>query len=96
MSGPRGSRPRVPHDQRYTSAYPFGAVCPARGVGAALVLPGVNIAAMNLHLAEISSQVALGAHAVITLDGAAGIDRAAASSSPTTSACCPCRRMRRS
>jgi len=34
------------------------------------VLPGVNIAAMNLHLAEISSQVALGAHAVITLDGA--------------------------
>lgn len=66
----RGSRPRAPHDQRYTSAYLFGAVCPARGVGAALVLPGVNIAAMNLHLAEISSQVALGAHAVITLDGA--------------------------
>ena len=45
-------------------------ICPARGVGAALVLPGVNIAAMNLHLAEISSQVAPGAHAVITLDGA--------------------------
>jgi transposase len=34
------------------------------------VLPHVNIAAMNLHLAEISFQVALGAHAVITLDGA--------------------------
>lgn len=41
------SRPRAPHDQRYTSACLFGAVCPARGVGAALVLPGVNIAAMN-------------------------------------------------
>ena len=41
----RGSRPRAPHDQRYVSAYLFGAVCPARGVGAALVLPHVNIAA---------------------------------------------------
>ncbi len=66
----RGSRPRAPHDQRYTSAYLFGAVCPARGVGAALVLPGVNTAAMNLHLAEVSAQVTPGAHAVITLDGA--------------------------
>jgi len=66
----RGSRPRAPHDQRTTSALLFGAVCPARGVGAALVLPGVNIAAMNLHLAEISSQIAPGAHAVITPGGA--------------------------
>jgi len=55
---------------RTTSAWLFGAVCPARGVGAALVLPGVNIAAMNLHLAEISSQAAPGAHAVMTLAGA--------------------------
>jgi len=64
----RGSRPRAPHDQRYVSAYLFGAVCPARGVGAALVLLHVNIAAIDLHLAEISSQIAPGAHAVITLD----------------------------
>jgi transposase len=34
------------------------------------VLPTVSTEAMNLHLAEISSQVAPGAHAVITLDGA--------------------------
>ncbi len=66
----KGSRPRAPRDQRYDWAYLFGAVCPARGVGAALVLPFVNTEAMNLHLAEISTQVALGAHAVITLDGA--------------------------
>ena len=32
----RGSRPRQPADQRYESAYLFGAICPARGVGAAL------------------------------------------------------------
>jgi hypothetical protein len=34
------------------------------------VLLFVNTAAMNLHLAEISTQVAPGAHAVVTLDGA--------------------------
>jgi transposase len=66
----KGSRPRAPRDQRYDWAYIFGAVCPARGVGAALVLPVVSTEAMNLHLAEISTQVAPGAHAVITLDGA--------------------------
>ena len=66
----RGSRPPAPRDQRYDWAYIFGAVCPARGVGAALVLPYANIAAMNLHLAEISSQVKLGAHALLQLDGA--------------------------
>ena len=31
----RGTRPRQPADQRYDSAYLFGAICPARGVGAA-------------------------------------------------------------
>ncbi len=53
-------------DQRTRSAYIFGAICPARGVGAALVLP----AAMNLHLLEISAAVAPGAHAVVIVDQA--------------------------
>jgi hypothetical protein len=66
----RGSRPRAPRDQRYDWAYIFGAVCPDRGVGAALVLPHADIQAMNLHLREISTQVAAGAHAVLTVDGA--------------------------
>ena len=35
----RGSRPRQPKDQRCQSVYLFGAICPARGTGAALVLP---------------------------------------------------------
>ena len=34
------------------------------------MLPFVNTEAMNLHLAEISTQVTPGAHAVLTLDGA--------------------------
>ena len=66
----QGSRPAAPRDQRYDWAYIFGAVCPARGVGAALVLPEANAEAMNLHLAEISRQVSPGAHAVVVLDGA--------------------------
>jgi hypothetical protein len=35
----RGTRPRRPADQRYESAYLFGAICHARGVGAALAMP---------------------------------------------------------
>ena len=66
----RGSRPPAPRDQRYAWAYLFGAVCPGRGAGAALVLPYANADAMSLHLAEIGKQVAPGAHAVVVLDGA--------------------------
>jgi hypothetical protein len=35
----RGTRPSAPKDQRTASAYIFGAICPARGEGAGLVLP---------------------------------------------------------
>jgi hypothetical protein len=66
----KGSRPRAPRDQRRQWAYLFGAVCPARAVGAALVLPCANAKAMNQHLAEISLQVAADAHAIVLLDGA--------------------------
>jgi len=65
-----GARPRAPRDTRYEWAYIFGAVCPARAVGVALVLPYVNREAMNLHLREIGRAVADGAHAVLVLDGA--------------------------
>jgi transposase len=68
--GQRGSRPPAPRDCRYDWAYIFGAVCPERGTGAALVLPYANAEAMNLHLAEIGRRVMPGAHAVVTTDGA--------------------------
>ena len=57
----RGSRPVAPRDQRPTSASLFGAIRPARGVGAALVMPFADPAAMNAHLAEIRAGVAPGA-----------------------------------
>lgn len=57
-------------DQRHTNVYIFGAVCPARDCGVALVLPDSDTHAMNLHLAELSKAVASGSHAVVILDGA--------------------------
>ena len=66
----KGSRPRATHDQRTQSTYLFGAVCPERGAGAALVLPACNCEAMQLHLDEIATKVIPGAHAIVLLDQA--------------------------
>ena len=65
-----GSRPRQPKDQRYKNAYLFGAICPARGTGAALMMPYANTDAMQAHLDEISLVVAPGAHAALLMDRA--------------------------
>jgi hypothetical protein len=66
----RGTRPSAPKDQRTASTYIFGAICPQQGKAAGLVLLRCNIAAMNLHLAEVATAVAPGAHAVVLLDQA--------------------------
>ncbi len=66
----RGSRPLAVRDNRHDSAYLFGAVCPERCIGAAIIMPAVNSEAMAEHLREISTQVAPSAHAVLVLDGA--------------------------
>ncbi len=57
-------------DNRRDSVYLFGAICPDRAVGAAIIMPVVNTEAMNGHLQEISTQVAPGAHALLVCDGA--------------------------
>jgi hypothetical protein len=67
---PVGARPLMVRDNRHDSAYLFGAICPARGVGAAIIMPAVSAEAMNEHLKEVSAQVAPGAHAVLICDGA--------------------------
>jgi transposase len=67
---PIGSRPPMVRDNRHDSAHLFGAICPARGIGAAIIMPTANTEAMNEHLKEISTQVLLGAHAVLLCDGA--------------------------
>ena len=65
-----GSRPPMVRDVRHDSAYRFGAICPERGVGAAIIMPTVNTEAMNEPLQEIRTQVAAGAHAILICDGA--------------------------
>ena len=67
---PRGTRPSAPSDQRTQSAYIFGAICPAQGKAAGLVLPRCTTQAMALHLEEVSLAVAPGHHAVLMLDQA--------------------------
>ena len=66
----RGTRPSASQDQRTASTYIFGAICPKDGKGAALVLPWCNTAAMTLHLAEIATTIAPGAHAALLVDQA--------------------------
>ncbi len=57
-------------DNRHDSVYLFGAVCPDRASGAAIIMPAVNAEAMAEHLAEISRRVTEGAHGVVVCDGA--------------------------
>ena len=66
----RGTRPRAPRDQRRIWAYILGAVCPARRATSALVMPYLNAATVSAHLADVSTEVAEDAHAVVVLDGA--------------------------
>jgi DDE superfamily endonuclease len=42
MWAPKGSRPRVIRQQQFEAAYVFGAVCPAQGKAAALIMPQAN------------------------------------------------------
>jgi DDE superfamily endonuclease len=66
-----GSRPRQPKDQRYDKAYVFGAVCPSRNIGAAVIMPYANTEAMQVQVDEIGKTVAPGAHGLIIFDKAA-------------------------
>jgi hypothetical protein len=65
-----GSRPGAPRSDGYKSVYPFGAVCPARDLGCARILPRCDTAAMGLFLEALRAHVAPDAHAVLVLDGA--------------------------
>ena len=62
--------PAAPRDQRTEWAYIFGAICPAKGKGAGLVMPWCDTDAMAAHLIEISAAVDPGAHAVLIVDQA--------------------------
>ena len=66
----KGLRPRGVRDLRHQAVYLFGAVCPKRDAGVALVLPTVSAAAMQAMLDELAQAVSPGAHAVVLMDRA--------------------------
>ena len=66
----KGQRPRGVREHRFASAQLFGAVCPERDVGVALVLPEVSTAAMSLFLAELARALPARTHAALVLDRA--------------------------
>ncbi len=47
---PVGSCPPMVRDNRHDTAYMLGAICPARGIGAAIIPPAANTECTNLHL----------------------------------------------
>jgi len=68
--GEKGIRPMIPQQQDFDWAYTFGAVCPARGEAAAIVVPYANTEAMNMHLREISRGIDKRTHGIVVLDKA--------------------------
>lgn len=66
----KGQRPCGRRDLRHEAVYLFGAVCPARDLGTALLLPTVDTAGMQIMLDELSLVVAPDAHALVIMDGA--------------------------
>ena len=66
----RGIRPKGKRDMRHEAAWIFGAVCPARDTGVALVLPIATTEAMQLLLDEMALAVAPDTHAIMILDKA--------------------------
>ena len=77
-------------DLRHQAVYLFGAVCPERDAGVALVPPSVSAAAMQVMLDELSAALAPGAYSVVLMDRA-GWHIAKALSVPTTSRRSSCR-----
>ncbi len=66
----RGQRPRGPRDMRRKAAWIFGAVCPARDTGDALVLLVATTEAMQAFLDELTQAVPADRHAVLLIDRA--------------------------
>ena len=61
----RGQRPRRPRDMRHKVAWIFGAACPARDTGGALVPPVATTEAMQVFLEEPALAVPADRHAVL-------------------------------
>ncbi len=66
----RGVRPRGLRDMRHAAAWIFGAICPERDTGVALVLPEATVPAMQALIDELESQLPADRQAVLVTDRA--------------------------
>jgi transposase len=66
----KGTRPRVVRQRQFLSTYIFGACCPDKDKGCALILPECHTGMMQLHLEEISKNVEDDHHAIVLMDRA--------------------------
>jgi len=66
----KGSRPRVVRQKQFLNTYIFGACCPEKDKGCALILPECHTGMMQLHLDEISLKVEKDFHAIVLIDRA--------------------------
>lgn len=66
----RGHRPEGLRDHRFRSAWIFGAVCPERDTGEALVCTHIGTRSMNAFLAELAKAIPDDRHAVVIMDQA--------------------------
>jgi len=66
----KGTRPRIVRQQQFMNTYIFGACCPDKDKGCALILPECCSGMMQLHLNEISKHVEDEYHALIMMDRA--------------------------
>ena len=66
----KGTRPRVVRQRQFLSTYIFGAVCPDRDIGCAMILPQCNSGMMQIHLDQISQEIQENHHAIILMDRA--------------------------
>lgn len=68
--GEKGKRLRILKDMRFDYTYIYGAVCPERDVGEAIVIPQVGKEAMQHHLDAIHHRIPKNRHGVIVMDRA--------------------------
>lgn len=66
----KGTRPRVVRQRQFLNTYIFGACCPGKDKGCALILPECHTGMMQLHLEEISKNVEDRYHAIVMMDRA--------------------------
>jgi transposase len=66
----KGTRPRVVRQRQFLNTYIFGACCPDKDKGCALILPECHTGMMQLHLEEISKNIEDQFHGILLIDRA--------------------------